>query len=341
MHLADHLAAGEERRHRIQQLATTPEGPRTGGSEHLVCGAYQEVRAQRLDVELHVRRALRCVNDHGGAVLLGDACDLGRRIHGAEYVGDVHERHQLHFAVVQEARKCIQIQLAGAAHGNKPQLELLLGSQHLPRYQVGVVLHGREQDGVARLERPRSPGTRHQVQRLGRVAREDDLARAGVDERRESPARVLVEGRGLLGDAVHAAMDVRVARAVVTVHRVQHALRLLRCGGAVEVHERLGARRVEDGKLRLHDTRVEPAGLAPGRARGGRRRGAGGTCGTGGPGRARGVKQAGRHQPILRWISTRRRSRTVSSGMRPITGSKNASTMSRCASSRGRPRAMR
>ncbi len=318
---ADHLAAAEERRHGLEQRPPAPERTNARGPEHLVRRTGEEVDPERRDVDRHVRGALRRVENHRGAVGVRDARDLGHRIHGAEHVRDVHERDQFHFAIREELRQDFEVQLAGAREWNEAHLELPLGREHLPRHEVRMVLHRRQEQRISRLERPAAPRVRDQVQSLGRVAREHDLAGARPEERGQAPARILVERGGLLRDAVDAAVDVRVAGRVIAVHRVEHGLRLLRRRGAVEVDERLRPRRVEDRELLPHLAGIE----------GGRR-----LVGRGCRNSAR-----HRHQPILRSISPRRRSRTASSGIRSITGSKNASTMSRCASSRGRPRAMR
>src|SRR5205823_172007 len=50
-------------------------------------------------------------------------------------------------------------------------------------------------------------------------------------------AGALVGGRGLLGDGVDAPVNVGVVLAVVVLERVEHTGRLLRRGGAVQVHQ--------------------------------------------------------------------------------------------------------
>ena len=63
-------------------------------------------------------------------------------------------------------------------------------AQHLPGHDVGVVLHVGDQDLVARRRRGAPEALRHQVDRLGGAAHEDDLARRsrGAEEAR-APCR--------------------------------------------------------------------------------------------------------------------------------------------------------
>ena len=61
-HGADHLAAGEERGHRLEQLAAAPQGAGAGRAAQLVAGEREEVGAQRLHVDRAVRHGLRAVH---------------------------------------------------------------------------------------------------------------------------------------------------------------------------------------------------------------------------------------------------------------------------------------
>ena len=62
--LLDHRAAGEERRHRGEQLVAAVEHADARWAEHLVPGEGREVDAERGDVDRHVRHRLAGVQ-HG------------------------------------------------------------------------------------------------------------------------------------------------------------------------------------------------------------------------------------------------------------------------------------
>ena len=86
---------------------------------------------------------------------------------------------------------------------------------------------------------------------------------ARVDESCDLAAAVFVRGGGLLGDRVHAAVDVGVVRAVAVVHRVEHRERLLRRRRRVEVDEALAVDLApEDREVALDRGDVE-GGITP------------------------------------------------------------------------------
>jgi hypothetical protein len=72
-------------------------------------------------------------------------------------------------------------------------------AQEMPRHDVGMVLHDREHDLVARLDALAAERIGDEVDRLGGVAGEDDLLFArGVEEGRHLLARALIGlGRGI------------------------------------------------------------------------------------------------------------------------------------------------
>jgi hypothetical protein len=307
----------------LEQRAARPQRADAGRPEHLVARERHEVDAQRLHVHRAVRHALRRVKEHERPGLVGRARDLLDGIDRHQHVRDVHEPDELDASVLEQARQGRAIQLAVVRDRQIADLDPALLAQHVPGHQVRVMFHLGEQDRVAGLEARARPAVRDEVDRLGAVAREHDLARRrGVDEPRDPATRVLVGGGRLLGDPVDPAMDVGVVGRVVAIHRQQNFVGLLRRRGAVEVDQRLVARLAEDRELGAHRPRIEPA------HRGGRDR------------PARMTMHHVRY-PIFFWIASRSCSRTLSSVIRSITGAKNPSTIRRGACGRGSPRAIR
>ena len=110
----------------------------------------------------------------------------------------------------------------------------------LPGDDVRVVLHLGEHDPVAGADVGGAPGAGDEVDRLGRVADEDDLAPVGgADVVGDGRAGALVGGGRLGGERVRAAVDVGVVAALVAVDRLDRGQHPLRAGAAVEVGERL------------------------------------------------------------------------------------------------------
>jgi hypothetical protein len=138
-----------------------------------------------------------------------------------------------------------------------------LGPGELPGDDVAVMLELREQHPVAGLQIVPSPALRDQVDPLGGAADEDDLLRHdGVDEARDAAARRLERHRHLGRALVDAAMHGRIGLGISAGDRVDHRLRLLRRGGAVEIGPALGdgrevgapVERTGGGGHDVHDT---------------------------------------------------------------------------------------
>ena len=122
------------------------------------------------------------------------------------------------------------VEAEDAVVGDRDELEVAVAllDEELPRDEVGVVLHLGQDDRVAAVDVLPAPRVGDEVDRLGRVAGEDDLVGVGgVDEPGDLRAGPLVLGRRLLADRVDPAVDVGVVLAVVGVDRVDHDLRLL------------------------------------------------------------------------------------------------------------------
>ena len=125
-------------------------------------------------------------------------------------------------------------------------------AQEMPRHDVGVMLHDREHDLVARLDALAAERVGDEVDGLGGIAGEDDLFLApGIEEGRHFLARALVSLGCLVGEIMQAAMHVGVLRGVGLLQAVEHRLRLLRRSGVVEINERLAVNlRGEDREIR-------------------------------------------------------------------------------------------
>ena len=113
-------------------------------------------------------------------------------------------------------------------------------AQKMPWHDVGVVLHDREHDLVARLDALAPERVGDKIDGLGGVAGEDDLFLAGgIEEGRDFLARAFVGFGRLVGEIVQAAMHVGVLRRVGAIEPIEHRPRLLRRSGVVEVDQRL------------------------------------------------------------------------------------------------------
>ena len=76
---------------------------------------------------------------------------------------------------VEQLGQVGQVELAVGGQRHPAQLDAALGGEHVPRHDVGVVLHVRQHDDVAALQVGPAPRAHDEVQRLGGVLGEDHL----------------------------------------------------------------------------------------------------------------------------------------------------------------------
>ena len=167
------------------QSAPMPLGP------HILCaGDRDEVGAERLHVERHVRRGLRGVADEDRALLVRPGGELLDRVDRPERVRDVVRRDDLDPC---PARRCAssvgEIELALLGQRDHRELRAGAAGDVLPRHEVRVMLELGDDDEVAGAEVRHPPRVRDEVDRLGRVADEDDLAHVGRVQRARAPSR--------------------------------------------------------------------------------------------------------------------------------------------------------
>jgi hypothetical protein len=241
------------------------------GREHLVAGQHEEVGAERGDVDRHVRARLSAVDQDEGTDLAGPADQHVDRVLGPEDVADVHEGQHLG-ALVHQQLEVGEVEPAVVGQRDPAQRGAGALAEHLPRHQVGVVLHLGDADLVAGADREAAArggvaeGVGHQVVGLGGVLGEHHLvAVRRADEAGDGVAGRLVAVGRLLAQRVHAAVHV----AVVLLHEaplgVEHLRRLVRGRGVVEVDERVavdlaGQHREVGSARRRRRSRSLPAG---------------------------------------------------------------------------------
>ncbi len=197
-------------------------------AEHLVAAERVEVGAELLDVDRHVRHGLGAVDEHERAGRVGHLDHLADR--------------------VDRARACSMTWVKATSFGLSRSRTSKTSRRRIPSSVIGMnsrspsiswtrICHGTRLAWcsisvrticVAAPDVPAAPRVGDEVDRLGRVAGEDDLVAVGrVDEPRDPGAGLLVGGRRLLADRVDAAMDVGVVLAVVVGDRVDDDARLL------------------------------------------------------------------------------------------------------------------
>ena len=256
----DHLAPAEHGIHRVEDLGLAVEPARRRRSEHLVPAEAQEIHIQLLHVDPMVRRELRGIHAHDRADRVGGLDQLLQRGDRAQRVRHARHRQDLR-ALGQERSQVREIQLTVVRQRDVAERGPGDGRGHLPRHDVRVMLHLRDEDLVALVQELPSPALRHEVEGFGDAPREHDrLGTRCTEEPREVRARALEQLGGLLAQHVEAAVGVRVVVRVEVGLRVDHLLRLLRRRGAVQVdHGPIAHRAREDREVLADLLDVQPS----------------------------------------------------------------------------------
>ena len=145
---ANHLASALIGRHRLEELRLADQRAYSGRSVDLVAGEGIEVAVQVKHVHREVRGGLGTVHQHPCSRCVRGRAHLLDGVDGAERVGQVDDRYEAG-ALTEQAEVRLEIELSFVADGNHPQARSALLAQHLPRHDVGVMLHVRDEDFIA------------------------------------------------------------------------------------------------------------------------------------------------------------------------------------------------
>src|SRR5580692_1871438 len=103
--------------------------------------------------------------------------------------------------------KFVQQKLARIVDGSHSQIRTLLLAKNLPRDDIGVMLHGGDNDLVSVANVGASPRLGHEVDALGGSAHKNNFPGiGGVQKPLHGRARFFVTCRSFFGESVHAAM---------------------------------------------------------------------------------------------------------------------------------------
>ena len=92
---ADHVAAADEGRHRLEQLAPTVEDADPSRAVGLVTGPGVEVGVDRAEIDGNLRDRLGAIDQHLRPRLVGAGDDRLHRVDRPEHVGDVDHSDEL------------------------------------------------------------------------------------------------------------------------------------------------------------------------------------------------------------------------------------------------------
>ena len=173
-HLADHLAAAVERRHGGELLVLAVEHADAGRAVELVAGEDVEVAVDVLHVDVEMHRRLAPSTSTGMPRACASRTTSFTGTMRAEHVRHVGDRDHLG-ARRQQLLEFVDQEIALVVDRRPFDHRALALAQEMPRHDVGMVLHDREHDLVARLDALAPERIGDEIDRLGGVAGEDDL----------------------------------------------------------------------------------------------------------------------------------------------------------------------
>jgi len=135
-------------------------------------GEYIEVAIEIAHVDGHVHGGLTAVDEHGNAALMSDSYHLLDRDHRAEHVRHVGDGNHLR-ARRQKRFELLDQELAVVS--DRRPFDDRSSAVIVPRHDVRMVLHNRQDDLIALADDKPAARLRHEVDRHRRVTREDDL----------------------------------------------------------------------------------------------------------------------------------------------------------------------
>ena len=234
-----HLAATLIGRHLLQQLLAAIHNSHAHRSIHLVTRKAVEVAPQLLHIDGKMRYCLRSVDQYRYPVAMGNVDYLSDWVDCTQCVAHVVHSHYA-CLLVQHSAQCLEVKHSVVVERDYSQFRPLPFASQLPGHYVAVMLHSRNHNLIALLQKALPERRCHKVDALGRAACKHYLvAVTGVDELLHRTPRLLILLGGLGRQIVRPAVYVAVQRLVIAAQGVYHRLRLLRRRCVVEVHQRL------------------------------------------------------------------------------------------------------
>ena len=187
-----------------------------------------------MHIDRRVRYQLGCVDDHSCPVSmgeLGDARDIGNRAEDIRHSGHGDNLHVWSQFRLEDGH----VETPVIGDGDMVQGGACSFGHHLPRHQVGVVLHLGSQDSISLGKILQPPAEGNSGQGCCRPTGEDDLPLVGrSDEIGDSSPGCLVGLGGRDGELVGTPVNIGVGGASEAIHRFENGYRLLRGGSRIE-----------------------------------------------------------------------------------------------------------
>ncbi len=263
----DHFPATLVRWHSLQNFALAVQDTETCRAIELVRRKDVEVGIQRLYVDRHMYNALAAIDQHLGTDGMGLGDDLVERVDRTQHVRHMRNGDDLDLRR-QQAVEGGHVERAIIKDRHVPQDEAFAFGQHVPRHDIGVVLHLCRQDFVTGLQTfTETEGD--QIDGFGGRLGENDLIDARVDKTRNGLTAGLIGVGRFVGQAVQTTVHIGVGMTHGVRHGVYDGIGLLRAGAAIEIDQRLAIDLTrQDRKILASTDNIKGHGSPPLRLRG-------------------------------------------------------------------------
>lgn len=197
----------------------------------------EEIAIELLNVDRHVRDALRSIDKEERTCRMGELADLADIVDSAHDIGDMGGADESG-AIVEKRLESIYLERPVFINVEDTELSPATLAKELPGDDVGMVLERRDDNLIALANELIAPCVGNKVYGLGRIASEDNLGRIGRSkERGDSLAGILIERGADVAEMVYAAVYIGIYSTIDVVVCVDYALWLLRRSGIVEIYE--------------------------------------------------------------------------------------------------------
>ena len=195
------------------------------------------------------------IEQHRDTARVGHRNHFGGGVDGAERIGDMNKGEQPG-PLAQQLLHRMKIQFSGGRDRDDLKKSAGLLREYLPGDNVGVVLHGSNQDFVTRPDAAPTKALGDQIDGLrGSPNKDDFMIVAGIDELPDLAAGRLIAVSGPLAERVNPSMDIRIVVFVYIANGVDHGAWFLSGCAVIQVVERMPV----DGLGQ--DRKITPDGL--------------------------------------------------------------------------------
>ncbi|AEW73302.1 hypothetical protein EcWSU1_01864 [Enterobacter ludwigii] len=233
----DHRAAPFPRWHRLQNIFFHVQHANPGRPIELVPGEDVEIAVQRLDVDRVVHDRLRTINQHLRASLVGFLDNRCHRVLGSQHVRNLGHGHQPRTRIQQRV-ELLKLEGAINIQWDHPQLRTDTLTEHLPRHDIGMVLHLGDDDVIPRVDLRVAPAVGNKVDPLGGTTHKHQfLWRACIEESGDLGTHIFHTLGRLRTHGVDTPVHGGITVAVEFRFRFDHLIRFLRAGRTVQIRQ--------------------------------------------------------------------------------------------------------